>query len=325
MLKLADLVPLNFAEEREKFFAKNFSYNPQFIYPKEISPKELLVYGKAKLRYKILAQYILEKNKNYFKLEKNKKILEKKELEAIIKEYLHEYGLENEYQIVFSEKYISRFSVQQKRREIRVRLPILISEKEAQSSMDHEIGTHVLRQLNYQKQIWYKKRRKFAIKHNYLKTEEGLSSVHSLLNAENKGAQKNAINYLAVDLAQKKDFISTFQFLSRYIDDPQRAFLITFKKKRGLRDTSQAGGFTKDLLYFEGFVEVLRYLKRNNFDPTFLYYGKFSLQDKEKIKELSPNFQPVLPKFYLENPALYRQKIQSIIEQNFPPLLAHFF
>jgi hypothetical protein len=46
MIKLKDLVPTNLASEKEKFFAKQGNYNPQFQYQKQIPALALNFMGK---------------------------------------------------------------------------------------------------------------------------------------------------------------------------------------------------------------------------------------------------------------------------------------
>ena len=92
--------------------------------------------------------------------------------------------------------------------------------------------------------------------------------------------------------------------------------LLTFRQKRGLTDTSKPGGYSKDLVYFEGLVDVYNWLKKNNFDITDLYIGKLSTQDVEKAKNLNPNFQPVLPSFFSLSKEKYAQEIKKIGEFN---------
>jgi hypothetical protein len=70
------------------------------------------------------------------------------------------------------------------------------------------------------------------------------------------------------------------------------------EKNRGLTDTSQKGAFSKDLVYFEGFIEILKYLQKNDADPSKLYFGKIAVQDIKKVEKLAI-VQPILyPNFY---------------------------
>ena len=60
MIKLKDLVPVNLASEKEKFFAKQANYNPQFQYQKPIDSSSLNYYGKTNCCYAHLAKKIIK-------------------------------------------------------------------------------------------------------------------------------------------------------------------------------------------------------------------------------------------------------------------------
>ena len=315
MIKLKDLIPNNLQEEKEKFFANNCRYNPQFEYQKHIPRKELEKYGKTKLKYLFLAKRIIRKHKK----QKNEELIQdfvgQDFLQTKIENYLKEYGLEKTYKIDFSDEYISRIAVNFKDKLIKIRKPISINKSEVSSILNHEIGTHVLRQENYEKQSWYKKKKKYKFK-NHTKTEEGLAIIHEMLNNENPLAYKSAINYLAVNIASHRSFTRVFRFFNQHWQDQERAWTWTLKKKRGVRDTSKRIAFSKDLVYFEGFVKVIKYLKKHNFDPSNLYYGKIDISDLEKAKKMNPGYQPLLPKFFTDNPKLYKKKVKRIAKEN---------
>ncbi len=319
MPKLSDFVPTNLESEKIKFFASNFTYNPQFSYQRAISLEELQKYGKPKWWYLFLAKRILKK---YLKTrgstttnEADKLFLDQESIKNAIQERLTFYEIQHEYEIIFSTNFISRIAVNNKEKIIKVRLPITISANEIKAILNHEIDTHIVRQLNYEKQNWFRNKKKNAFK-AYLQTEEGLAAINELVASKHKLAYKSAANYLAVDLALKKDFASVFNFFYQIWGDRERAWTWTLKKKRGLTDTSQKGAFTKDLVYFEGLIEVLKYLKKNNNDPSELYYGKINLKDIRKAKKLDDRQQLILPKCFVTKPEIYKQEIQAIIRNN---------
>lgn len=319
MLKFNDLIPVNLESEKAKFFASNFQYNPQFIYAKDISKKDLVKYGKPKLRYIFLAKRVLKKylkEKELIKQSENKQLdLGQVETKSLVEKKLQIYGLKDKYQIVFAKDFISRFAVNNKNKLIKIRLPITINQNEIKAILNHEIDTHIVRQLNYEKQLWFKKKKKNGFK-AYLHTEEGLATINELISSEHKLAYKSAINYLAINLALKKDFATVFNFIYQIWPDPERAWTWTFKKKRGITDTSKKGAYTKDLVYFEGLVQVLNYLKKNNCDPSELYYGKLNLEDIDKAKKLNPLKNLILPELFTKDPELYKQSVLKMIKNN---------
>lgn len=326
MLKLKDLLPTNLDQEKSKFFASNFQYNPQFSYLKKISREDLEAYGRPKLKYTLLAKKILkESNKKRLRFyadpsQKNNNLTQN-ELVGLVTNYLEKYQLDNVFKVDFSKNYISRVAVNFPAKLIKIRLPISLCQDEVEATLNHEIGTHILRQMNYEQQPWFKKRKKYQLR-NHLKTEEGLANLHSLLTEEFSLAGKAALNYLAVSLALKKSFVETFQFINSYLQNPERSFTWTFKKKRGISDSSKPGAYTKDMLYFEGFIDVLAYLRKNDYNPSKIYYGKVDLADLNKVERISPNYQPLLPHFYTDNPVAYKKRVKEIAKAN---LLFPFF
>jgi len=316
MIKLKDLVPLNLALEKQKFFASGFSYNPQFIYEKDIEEKELTKYGKPNFWYLFLAKRILKKyqqSAEYLSTQSitQQQFLTQEEVNKNIFTHLSKYGLEEEYQIVFSENFVSRVAINLKNKEIKIALPIKITGEEMPGILAHEVDTHLLRQYNYEQQIWFKKKKKFGFK-DYLRTEEGLAIINEMISTNQKLAYKSAMNYLAVDIALKEDFATVFNFFYQIWQDPERAWTWTFKKKRGLANTSQKGAYTKDIAYFEGFIKVLKYLHKHNYDPRPLYCGKIDTDDVNKAEKLKNNCKIKLPIFLQNNFENHQKKLKEL-------------
>jgi hypothetical protein len=323
MLKINDLLPLNLQEEKVKFFASGYTYNPQFIYEKEVDQDELTQYGKPKWWLLWQARWILHKYLRQQKSDLTKKMINSEkhflspsEIKQILEKHLSKYSLDKIYLIKFSEDFVSRISVNLKDKLIKVRLPIQIEKDEISAVIAHEIDTHVLRQHNSSQQIWHGKKKKYGLS-SHSRTEEGLAIINEMIAAEQNIAYKSAINYLAVDLAIKNDFKKVFSFFVKLWNDPERAWIWTVKKKRGLTDTNQKGAFTKDLIYFEGLMKVLKYLKRNNYDPSLLYVGKIAVEDVEKLKKINTLPAQLLPPIFTDNPKLYKQKVKQLIKNNF--------
>lgn len=68
-------------------------------------------------------------------------------------------------------------------------------------------------------------------------------------------------------------FREIFKLLSNYVN-PEKAFLITYRVKRGMRDTSHPGGFGKDASYLLGYKTVKDYIE-NGGSYEFLYVSKY--------------------------------------------------
>lgn len=316
MSLLSLLTPQNLFEERTKFFADP-SYNPQFIYEDDIPEDELAVYGVPQARYIKLAKKIVKvaySEQTEAELDEARgKELTKEDVTKKIKLFLKMHGLEKRFGIIWSSSFVARTSINSTT--IKLRLPVNFREEDLLGMLYHEIGTHGIRRINYEQQPWFKKKKKYGFS-SYLKTEEGLAILHALFPLTNKLAYSSALRYLAVAEAQEGSFVHTYQYLSQYIKDPDRCWTATFRQKRGLSDSSLPGGYTKDLVYFEGMVDVWSFIKEHDFKIDDLYLGKLAMEDMEKAKEMNPEFGPLLPSFYVTDKAKYKKQMLKIGQIN---------
>ncbi|KYK26301.1 hypothetical protein AYK26_05325 [Euryarchaeota archaeon SM23-78] len=164
----------------------------------------------------------------------------------------------------------------------------------------HEIGTHVFRATNGEKQPYNIFRTGLP---DYLMTEEGLA-----VNAEelNKCLKINTLRtyagrVIAVHLSLQTGFRQVFEELRKYFDE-YRAWGIAVRAKRGLIDTSKPGAYTKDYLYLHGYYEVKNFLEEQGSKGLrTLYYGRIGLEHAPLIKEIEglikPELVPVSKKF----------------------------
>lgn len=319
MSLIQKLTPTNLNEEKQKFFKANFKYEPQFTYLEPIDPKLLAKYGKpteplSKLAEKILNQAF--KNHTYQELvEMEGEVISSSQTYNLIQKFLKMHQLENRFQIIADPNISSRATATSN--SIKLQPNTKFRKEGILSMLYHEIGTHVLRRINYEKQPWYKKKKQYGLTHNYLKTEEGLAVIHGHLPRTNKLMWRSALKYLGVAKAYQLSFSQLFAWISQYRHRPEANWRFCVRLKRGLTDTSQPGGFTKDLVYFAGFVKVWHWLSEHNFMIDDLYYGKLALEDVEIAKKLNPNYQPVLPSFYLADRKAYKKNLKEIGRVNF--------
>jgi len=315
---ISDLQPINFLEEKEKFLS-NPTFNPQFRYLKVIHEQELHKHGLPNEKYIPLAQKIIEQTFHDFTAKElsaeQGSVLSQKEVNTKLVEFLKKHNnLDKKYRIIWAEDFVSRTAINSDT--IKLRFPCSIREEDLDGLIYHELGTHALRRVNYEQQPWFKKKNKYGFA-SYLKTEEGLAVLHSIYPKKYLPAYTAAINFLATIKAQESSFLEVWQFVNHFVEDHEKAFNLTFKKKRGLTDTSQPGGLTKDYVYFEGFVETTKFLIENNFPIKELYFGKLAYQDINKAVEMNKKFQPLLPDFYTDNPVKYRNRVIEIAKANF--------
>lgn len=312
-----NMVPLNLAEEKKKFFFDP-NYNPQFVYEQPI-PEQYLTekYGefggelmqKAKeICDSVIADY--SKESSYLDAVEGK-ILTQEETVRFVTEYLTKNDLENKVTLRFVTNAIARTRMDGY--VMYIRLPIEYREKSLLGVLDHEIGTHVFRRINDDKQSWCEKRQEYGLG-SYLETEEGLAVLHFHLHASDYRIWFEAIQYYACALGAQHGFARVYTDLRSYIDDKDRRFKITLRAKRGMTDTSKPGGYTKDQVYLRGVVKIAKWLRANEYDVKKLYVGKVSLEDLPKVQKYSSDYNPIVPKFLQSKE--YRKKIEKILQVN---------
>jgi hypothetical protein len=312
------ITPINLQEEKAKFFA-DFSYNPQFIYEKPLTEAELHKHGLPIKKYADLAQEILDKTffgrneKDLLMMEGP--IISQNEVTKKCQEFLEMHKIEKKYDVVWSSSFVPRATMSDTK--LKLRTGSIFHKEGLIGLIYHEIGTHALRRFNYEQQAWFRKKKQFGIRNEYLRTEEGLATLHALLPHSFKSAYTSAIRYAAIIYAREHAFADLWNFLGKYIQDPETRWMVTFRQKRGLTDTSVGGGSTKDLVYLEGIVDVWLWLAQSNFDIRQLYWGKIACEDSRIAVDLDPDFQPLLPSFFTLNPEKYAQDMQKIGEANF--------
>jgi len=164
----------------------------------------------------------------------------------------------------------------------------------------HEIGTHVFRALNGEKQPY---KIFFTGLPNYMGTEEGLAvnveEMHNCL--QTNTLRTYAGRALAVSLALQKGFRDVFNELKLFFSD-ELAWKLTLRAKRGLIDTSKPGAYTKDYLYLDGYYKVKKFLEEKGDEGLKqLYYGRLDLEQVPLLSQLEglkePEFLPNSEKF----------------------------
>ena len=189
-------------------------------------------------------------------------------------------------------------SVNCETRQLKLKKRERMSKKFVERLKVHEIETHALRYENGRQQCF--KILKYGFP-NYISTEEGLA-VYS---EEKHGVLSKSIlrNYagrvLAIHFALQLSFDKTYKKLLKYFDK-NTAFKLTVRAKRGLKDTSKPGAFTKDIIYLKGYLEVKKFAQNNNL--TQLYVGKIGIKDISKVSKLNFVKDPkILPDFLKES------------------------
>jgi hypothetical protein len=159
----------------------------------------------------------------------------------------------------------------------------------------HELGTHLLRMLNDDKQVWRGAGRKQYRLSPHMATEEGLATLNTLVASNETSLRHSALNYWAVCQGSRMSFADLYKKLEIFMPDPGKRFKLCVRVKRGLTDTSKPGACTLDQNYFLGAVDILKNLDIT--DLRVLYCGQIARCDVSRLQHLIKSHGLLLPVF----------------------------
>lgn len=257
-----------------------FSQRSEELYGK---PSEALLkqaHGKLQTRPKIFTEAI-----RYFNVQ-----------EAIVEfeRVFQEYGLHH-WRIKVNRNMVSACSAG-KESTLFIREGIKFTEERLRMVVAHEIETHILTAENGKHQNYSLFNRGFG---GFLETQEGLAvwNQEQVSTVDSEKNYRSAALVFVVEFARKHGFAETYDYCLKLDMDPDRALQTTLKVKRGLSDSSKPGAFTKDALYFTGYLQVQDFVA-NGGNLKDLYYGKYNLNDLPLIKKIPDLKEPmILPHF----------------------------
>ncbi|XP_032498138.1 uncharacterized protein KIAA0895 homolog isoform X2 [Phocoena sinus] len=179
----------------------------------------------------------------------------------------------------------------------------------------HEIGTHYFRGINNLQQPWnsWTGRKKHDLKPNN-PTEEGLASIHSVLFRKDPFLWRAALLYYTVYRASHMSFCALFKDIGKFVKDPNTRWDYCVRAKRGWTDTSQPGCFSKDQVYLDGILQILRYRETIDFH-LLTALGKVSYEDVDRLKGLAVTENMRVPHF-LQDHGRYMEHLEKIMEVN---------
>jgi len=293
---IKNLVPVNLESEKQRFFSTGGEINPQFTYPKVYASKVLQKYGLPKDDYLARALTYLRDHPLNQQVTLVGEALRLDELAEILRDLCVKLGIAP-ITLQTNQTQNSRFMMVNANT-LSVRWPARVTRSEFMGVLDHEIQTHLLRRLNEQKQPWYqdKSRRNKLWK----MTEEGLATYNSKDKID-PDLRQAAWLYRLVDLAAHADFITVYRENIVAGFGREKAFTNTLRVKRGVCDTSQPGGFTKDLVYWEGYWLVADYLRDPAHDIKDLYWGKVGIEELEDLRARAVTTGLLYPTFVTTN------------------------
>lgn len=299
------LTPLNYDEERDKFFSSR-TYNPQFIYAEHNNhlyreelnalltqadllsvPQDLKFYIQdflinlhfLNITYRSIGTRMFPQAchalfdwniidpdplkqmfQNYpFNETHDTKLFDSN----MIKESLED-TLQRTYDIDTYKVTVDTFAhniIRAGNKKISIGSRIKRSRGNVQRLIVHEIESHVLQTLNIKES-----NNPLLEISKYNDTNlysEGLAVYNEVMTQTLTKTSLETYYYRlkAVSMLQQS-FREIYTFLSKSLPS-EKAYLITYRVKRGMGDTSLPGGFPKDAAYFQGFKEVYEYLKRH--------------------------------------------------------------
>jgi hypothetical protein len=174
----------------------------------------------------------------------------------------------------------------------------------------HEIEAHILCAENGAHQPYQLLRIGCA---NYLQTQEGLAiySQNRIISPHSEKRYSPARSILGLTYALEHSFAQTRAYLHEELGyNPEKSLTKTLQLKRGLDDTSQAGAFTKVVVYFRGVRAIEEFVQAGG-DVRRLYVGKVALEDLTLVESIPGLVDPVLLPMHLRQHPTTKKKRTS--------------
>lgn len=300
------ITPTNLFQEYERF-REDSAYNPVFTYEASFKQSELTEWGTPS---KNLGEFAKEMSQRLLTEQQSRTrvaVATQDEVTASVEKFLTLLP-QLSVELNFSTKLVSRCRVSGQK--LVLREPIVYKSDELVGMVYHEIGTHMLRSYNHKNQNWSATN---AFGTSYRFTEEGLAILHTYLGSPNSSLFQTYSLYYALYFGFEHSFSETFKALRALGVSEKRSWRLCVRVKRGLTDTSQPGGFSKDITYLEGALRVWKWLADSDHNPHDLYLGNISLDEVVAAKKTALNPSVVPP--FMENLDLYREQIATIGEK----------
>lgn len=226
--------------------------------------------------------------------EETEKSLSAEQAREKMAQALDRYGL-HEWRCVVRDNLVADCAVGG--RTIALRSDAMFSAVHVEALIAHEIEVHALTAENGVHQPWLLLRRGTA---GYLATQEGLAvwNQNRVLPQGHPKRLSPARSSLAVEYARTHGFKETRLYLEKTIGyAPEKALSKTIDVKRGLRDTSEHGAFTKGSVYLKGLTSIEAFHAGGG-DLRRLFVGKVTLDDLDLIEKIPNLSSPlVLPEW----------------------------
>uniref|UniRef100_A0A4W4DR40 KIAA0895 like n=1 Tax=Electrophorus electricus TaxID=8005 RepID=A0A4W4DR40_ELEEL len=319
---LVALRPINLEQERQTFFQSDYKYEPQFQYACSEPSSVLEKYNEGSALFLTQAvgvmECVLRRFGNYENFEEvtGGSVLPKSRVWATARKYLQKEGCVGEVVVCLSDELLSQavMTVESCRPTLTINLSGA-RQHWLEGMLRHEIGTHYIRGVNNNMQPWATAvgRKQFELRPAN-PTEEGLASLHSVLLRKQPFLWRAALLYYTVHHAARMSFSQLFSHIARFVQDPAVRWEYCLRAKRGQTDTSKPGCFSKDQVYLDGILRILRH--RTNIDFKMLTsLGKVSYEDVERLRHHAILRGTRIPHF-MRDEERYRQQLDHIVTVN---------
>ncbi|KAM8877943.1 microtubule-associated tyrosine carboxypeptidase 1 [Synchiropus picturatus] len=319
---LASLRPVNLVQEKHAFFQSDFRYEPQFEYltpePRKVLDKHKEGSGLFLEQAVGIMECVLKKFGSYEKFEELTagSPLPKSQVWAAVRKYLQKEGCVGEIVVRLSDELLSQAVMVLEN--CRPTLIINIAgarQHWLEGLLRHEIGTHYLRGVNNNLQPWAtpEGRKQFNLK-SANPTEEGLASLHNVLLRKQPYLWRAALLYYTVYHAASMSFSQLFDHIGRFVQNPDIRWEYCLRAKRGQTDTSKPGCFSKDQVYLDGIIRILRYRREIDF-KVLTSLGKVSFEDVDRLRHLAELSRARIPHF-MPDQASYLKHLDHIVVVN---------
>ncbi len=259
----------------------------------EFTQKSIALYGTIdKKLYQLAVKEVESMPKEFPAVGKK---LTAKEAKKRFEKAIEGFGLKG-WRVKLKEDLVSD-AIAGKENTIFIKAGATFGEDRLKGTIAHEVETHVFTAMNGSRQPYKLFQRGLA---DYLMTEEGLAVYNQEKTESNETIKKywGASTILGMDVALKGSFSEVYMKIVELGFGAERAWTVALKTKRGLANTSEAGAFTKDALYFRGYAMIVDYVKKGG-DLKWLYYGKTNLEDLELVKKVKGLKPPLYLPGYL--------------------------
>ncbi len=187
------------------------------------------------------------------------------------------------WKVELSDKMSARAQVSPAIRRVKIKAGTLFSPLDRLRLKHHELGVHARRAQNGERMPLKVFRSGLS---DYLTTEEGLAAYVETLQGIESGLRLFALRVLAVHWARTDPFSLIFRKLTRLGVEPEDAFGLCQRVKRGLAKTGEPGGYTKDVSYLRGFAMVSQFAERGGRIEDLMRFGKVGIRDLPALLNL---------------------------------------